>query len=282
METETTSLHPVSGADRTAGVADRTAGGGDRVDGGTDRTARGAQKTAGGGDRTADGTERTTDGLDRTAEGTDRTADSSGKMVTSIEKTASTTERSAGATDKTANSTVRNCNGIIRAAVSMDIAPGSGHHLAAGNQAYSLTSLNKPCDSCFVDCDNADRKEVETVVGTAVGTDESSRLVGTAGSWMELAEDSDIPPKGIADGLGRSSDSCDRAADCFNWLDQDSQSLPLLRANGSAAGAGEQLSQQQLAGCRSVNCLPNCDNLNGSCQRLQLLSEDSSSDIILV
>jgi hypothetical protein len=108
---------------------------------------------------------------------------------------------------------------------------------------------------------------------------------------------------GTADSLERTADSLERTADSLertagslertdedmsSWLNQDSQTVPLLKANGSGITLPFSLEklpqqQQQLTAYRSLGSLPTCDtSMNGNCQKALLLTEDSNSDIILV
>jgi hypothetical protein len=101
---------------------------------------------------------------------------------------------------------------------------------------------------------------------------------------------------GAAESLERTADSLERTAgsldrtdeDMSSWLNQDSQTEPLLKANGSAITLPFSLEklpqqQQQLTAYRSLGSLPTCDtSMNGNCQKALLLTEDSNSDIILV
>jgi hypothetical protein len=140
-------------------------------------------------------------------------------------------------------------------------------------------------------CAAANASLVITAGSGAENTDNVMEGTGrTAVCVNRTADCIDGTGDSLARTAGETADSLDRTdEDIGSWLNQESQTVPLLKANGSVTTLPycveklPQQQQQQLAAYRSLGSLPTCDaNLNGSCQRALLLTEDSSSDIILV
>ncbi len=227
---------------------------------------------------TAGYTDATADHLVGVADCSDGTADS----------TAGVADYTAGVADYTAG-----IDGMRREETRDKIKQGNGPIISsmrslACSESSAFTSQNKACDSCPGDCYGM----------AAFSLDKSDSLERAAGSLETLAKVLENQTGADLDGVGknfpsdvgdslkfaaslpRRNDSLEKADD--SWLDQDSQIEPLLRHTVNDMTAPVTAGQQQLPDWRSVSSLPNCDSLNGSCQRGQLLSEDSSSDIILV
>jgi hypothetical protein len=228
---------------------------------------------------TADNTGATADHMVGVADCSDGTADS----------TAGAADSTAGVADYTA--------GIddMRREESRDkIKQGNGQIISrmrslACSESSAFTSQNKACDSCQGDCfgmaafslDKSDSLErTSGSLGTLAKVLENQTGADISGVGKELHSDGGDSLKFAAQSLPRRNDSLEKADD--SWLDQDSQIEPLLGHTMNGVTAPVTAGQQQLPDWRSMSSLPNCDSLNGSCQRGQLLSEDSSSDIILV
>ena len=238
------------------------------------------------------GTDRNSGSTDRNSGGTDRNSGGLGRIACEMSTTAGD-NRNGGFTDKTAAVTNRSAAVMESTAVvmgrthgSMDTVSVCRDRTAVGIERPfpTMTSPYRHCDSC------PEAVGVDTTTGSLQGiADECAvkMLVGADDSLEEPASEN-LLGKGdsfemAAASLRSGADSLERQAN--SWSEPDSQTVPLLRPNRAAANltmTAGQLGQQQLQDWSSVSSLPNCEAQNGSCQKAQLISDDSSSDIILV
>ena len=233
-------------------------------------------------------------GMDRNSGGTDRNAGGTGRTACEMSTTAGD-NRNGGFTDKIAAVTNRTAAVMESTAVvmgrthgSMDTVSVCRDRTAVGVERPfpTMTSPYRHCDSC------PEAVGVDTTTGSLqglAGECAGKMLVGADDSLEEPASENLLGNgdsfEMAAASLRSGADSLERQAN--SWSEPDSQTVPLLRPNRAAANLtmtagqlGQQ--QQQLQDWSSVSSLPNCEAQNGSCQKAQLISDDSSSDIILV
>ena len=242
---------------------------GSRAANGADKSIPNGAPTDGCTDRKAVFTDSKADCTDSTVDYTDSTAGSANRTADGMVSTAECVGGSAGRT-------TQHC---------MEDATDGSTVCTAECRDRTADHMGLIADSVDITAHSIDRtaRSAENLNRTAEYMGRAANCLGHESCCHEKTAES------LAEDMGSwlSSTACchEKTADSLaeeSWLNQDSQTVPLLRPNGSATTFTDEPEQQQqhLVGCRSVSSLANCDN--GSCQKAPLLTEDSSSDIILV